>query len=259
MFSSVSASTDAAREALRENPAWYHSIELAPGVVTPGRVDLRSVAAKLLPDDLSGVRALDVGTFDGFWAFEMERRGAEVIAIDTERLEDNEWPPIHRRRLEAASREWGLELGRGFRLAAAALGSHVERRVCNVYELDAETIGGPVDLVFSGAILLHLRDPVRALERAHGVLRRGGELRLLEPFSLPLSILLPRRPVARLKTTETDFNWWVGNLAALRAWCVTAGFVDVRRLCVVRPSSVRRMRQLNVGLAAQRNQDEGHR
>lgn len=250
MFPPVSASLDAARAAVRANPTWYHSIELAPGVVTPGHVDLRPVAARVLPDDLSGLRALDVGTFDGFWAFEMERRGAEVVAIDTERLEDNEWPPINRRVLEKARLEWGLELGRGFRLAAEALSSGVSRVVCDVYALDPEAIGGPVDFVFSGAILLHLRDPVRALERVHEVLRPGGELRLLEPFSLPLSVLLPRRPTARLMTTESEFNWWVGNIAALRAWCLTAGFEAVRRLCVVRPDSVRKMRQLHVGLAA---------
>ena len=29
-----------------------------------------------LPERMDGMRALDVGTWDGFWAFEMERRGA---------------------------------------------------------------------------------------------------------------------------------------------------------------------------------------
>ena len=58
-----------------------------------------------------------------------------------------------------------MELGRGFELAAGALGSAVERRLVSVYELSPEAIGGPVDLAFSGAIMLHLRDPVRALER----------------------------------------------------------------------------------------------
>nr|MBA2506600.1 methyltransferase type 11 [Thermoleophilaceae bacterium] len=71
-----------AREAVAANPHWYHSIEVAPGVVTPGQVDLRGTAEKLLPPSLASTRALDVGTFDGFWAFEMERRGAEVVAID---------------------------------------------------------------------------------------------------------------------------------------------------------------------------------
>ena len=169
----MSASAAEARSALDQNLVWYHAIELAPGVVTPGQIDLREAAARVLPDDLSGLRALDVGTFDGFWAFEMERRGADVVAIDVDRLEAAEWPPIARARLEREAGERGVELGRGFELAAAALGSRAERRTVSVYDLTADRIGGPVDFAFSGAILLHLRDPVRALERIRGALADG--------------------------------------------------------------------------------------
>jgi len=31
---------------------------------------------------MTGLRVLDVGTYDGFFAFECERRGADVVAID---------------------------------------------------------------------------------------------------------------------------------------------------------------------------------
>ena len=53
-------------------------------MVTPGWFDTRAVAPKLpFPERSTGKRCLDIGTFDGFWAFEMERRGAdEVLAID---------------------------------------------------------------------------------------------------------------------------------------------------------------------------------
>jgi len=67
-------------------------------------VDQREPAAKILPADLSGRRALDVGTFDGFWAFELERRGAEVVAADLERFDEVEWPPPNRERLAARAR-----------------------------------------------------------------------------------------------------------------------------------------------------------
>jgi SAM-dependent methyltransferase len=247
----MSMSLDAARTALRDNPVWYHTIELAPGVVTPGQVDLRAAAERLLPDDLRGKRALDVGTFDGFWAFEMERRGADVIAIDTERIDENEWPPLRRPALEAEAQRRGVELGRGFRLAAGALGSCVQRQVCNVYELTPEAIDGQVDLVFSGAILLHLRDPVRALERIASVLRPGGELRLMEPLEVGLTLLAPRRPLARFGAAESEFNWWQANLAGLRGFCIAAGFQRVKRLALLRPPSSSHMRQVYAGLAAE--------
>jgi tRNA (mo5U34)-methyltransferase len=248
----MSAAHAEARRARDANPAWYHSIELAPGVVTPGQVDLRGLAASVLPDDLSGLRALDVGTFDGFWAFELERRGARVIAIDVERLEAAEWPPLSRGRLERETRERDVELGRGFELAAGALGSAVERRLVSVYELSPEAVGGPVDLAFSGAIMLHLRDPVRALERIAGALCAGGELRVLEPFSPRLTVLSPRRPAASFGAAVEGFTWWLPNLAALGGWLRAAGLRDERRLAVFRPPRRGTIRHWQAAYAARR-------
>jgi len=214
-----------AAEAIAANPRWYHSIELEPGVHTPGMVDLRDVARRVLPDRVAG-RALDVGTFDGFWAFELERRGAdEVVALDVADAADAEWPPLQRERLEREAAEMGIELGLGFRLAADALGSRAQRVVGDVRTLRAEDVGGPVDVAFLGALLLHLRDPVGALERLRSVCT--GTLFVLEPVSLRHTLLSPRRPVARFRPLETTFNWWVPNLAALHAWLRTAGFSRV--------------------------------
>jgi SAM-dependent methyltransferase len=241
------SSVAVAERAVRDNPAWYHTIELAPGVTTPGAVDLRDVAAKLLPADLTGKRALDVGTFDGFWAFEMERRGAEVVALDVEKVEAAEWPPASRPEMERRAREWGVELGRGFKLASELLGSNVRRVICNVYDLDLERIDGPVDFAFSGAILLHLRDPVRALERVKNVLKPGGELRLMEPVSLALTLRAPRRPSAVFRAADSGFGWWLPNLATLHAWPRAAGFAGSERITFVRPPA-RRVRQVYAGL-----------
>jgi tRNA (mo5U34)-methyltransferase len=240
-------SVAAAEQAVRDNPAWYHTIELAPGVTTPGAVDLRGVAAKLLPPDLSGKRALDVGTFDGFWAFEMERRGAEVVALDVDKVEAAEWPPASRVEMERRAREWGVDLGRGFKLASELLGSSARRVVCNVYDLDVERIDGPVDFAFSGAILLHLRDPVEALERVRNVLGPQGELRLMEPLSLALTLRAPRRPSAVFRAADSGFGWWLPNLATLHAWPRAAGFASSERIAFVRPPA-RRVRQVYAGL-----------
>jgi SAM-dependent methyltransferase len=230
---------DSAREsalrALEANPTWYHTLALPGGVLTPGMIDLRSVAAKVLPADLRGKRALDVGTFDGFWAFELERRGAEVVAIDIAAVSDAELPPNNRDRLLGEADAFEVEIGRGFRIAADLLGMRARHVVCNVLELTPEAIGGPVDVAFIGALLIHLRDPVRALERILSALVPGGQLYQLETISLGLSLLHPRRPVARMQTLQTPFNWWRPNWATLRAWLRTAGFVEIKRLGLLRP------------------------
>ena len=71
------------REAVAAVPLWYHTIELAPGLVTPGWFDLRPIVDLMPWPDVRGRRCLDIGTYDGFLAFEMERRGAdEVVALD---------------------------------------------------------------------------------------------------------------------------------------------------------------------------------
>jgi tRNA (mo5U34)-methyltransferase len=229
------------------NPRWYHTIQL-PDEVTPGLIDLRGVAAKVLPRDLSGRRALDVGTYDGFWAFELEKRGADVVAIDVGEAHDADWPPHRRAELRVEADRLGVELGLGFRLASAALGSRVERVTCDVRALDAEAIGGPVDVAFCGALLLHLRDPVGSLERIRSVLVPGGTLILLEPVLLGLSLL--RRPHARFEPGERAFNWWVPNLATLRAWLRVSGFASSRLRGLHRPPAREGMRQWHAAIEA---------
>jgi SAM-dependent methyltransferase len=219
-----------ARRAVEANPSWYHTIDLGGGVATPGYVDWRRDAARVLPNELSGRRVLDIGTFDGFWAFELEKRGADVVAMDLAKVDDADWPPIHRERLVREQREFGVELGRGFRLAHECLGSSVERVECDVRELTAEAIGGQVDLAFIGAMLLHLRDPVRALENVREVLVPGGALILLESISLRETLVHPRSAVARFQAATHVFNWWVPNLRALRDYLWCAGFERISRV-----------------------------
>jgi tRNA (mo5U34)-methyltransferase len=199
---------------------WYHSIELAPGLVTPGWQDCRTVAQQVLPARCDGLRCLDIGTFDGFWAFEMERRGAsEVVAIDILDERRWDWPArTDRASQEAIERKKGG--GDGFVIAKDALGSRVERLDLSVYDLDPRE-HGEFDLVYLGSLLLHLRDPVRALERIRAVCR--GTLVAADAINLPLT-LLPW-PIARLDGTERPY-WWEPNRKGL-ARMVHAGGFDI--------------------------------
>ena len=76
--------TDAdARALIAAYPRWYRRIEVRPGVITPGINDSPLQLQMLqLPADCSGMRVLDIGARDGFFSFELERRGAEVLAVD---------------------------------------------------------------------------------------------------------------------------------------------------------------------------------
>jgi SAM-dependent methyltransferase len=219
---------DVAAEVERHG-SWYHVLELGD-VVTPGFADVRSVAPTALPERLDGRRCLDVGTFDGFWAFAMEARGAaEVVALDVSDPAEVDLPPQTRRKLESGALG-ELEWGAGFRIAHAALGSAVRRVEGNVYGLDAALIDGAVDFALCGTLLQHLRDPVGALERIRSVLAPGGEVVVVETVvSAPRQ--LRDRPFAELRTQESSlYTWWVASDAALRDYLRTAGFAEVEPL-----------------------------
>ncbi len=200
---------------------WYHTLELAPGVVTPGWFDTRKVVPQLpFPESLAGKRCLDVATFDGFWAFEMERRGAgEVVGVDI--LDPMAWDwPVNSATAVIDALEERKEGGRGFAIARAALGSSVERIEMSVYELDPATVG-LFDFVYVGSLLMHLRDPVRALERVRSVCR--GSLLLVDNINLGLTLTHPRRPIAALDGLGRPW-WWKMNLAGLVRAVRSGGF-----------------------------------
>jgi tRNA (mo5U34)-methyltransferase len=203
-----------------EGRQWYHTLDLAPGLRTPGWFDLRRTAAEILPPSLAGKRCLDVGTFDGFWAFEMERRGAaEVVAIDILDPRRWDWPANSAEEVVAALAE-RKRGGAGFELAREALGSAVERRELSVYELDPADVGS-FAFVYVGSLLLHLRDPVRALAAVRSVC--SGEAVLVDAIDLAKTRRFPRQPVATLDGRGRPW-WWKPNLAALARLAEAAGF-----------------------------------
>jgi hypothetical protein len=53
-----------------------------------------------------------------------------------------------------------------------------------------------------------------------------------------------------MRAGRTLFDWWVGNIACLRAWLGLAGFGEVRRRGVFRIRAERSMRQWHVALEA---------
>ena len=199
---------------------WYHSLELSPGQVTPGWFDLRGIADRVPWPDLRGRRCLDVGTFDGFWAFEMEKRGAaEVRAVDL--LDPYRWDwPADRPEDVVTALAARKRDGDGFAVAREALGSSVQREARSVYELDPAH-DGTFDLVYIGSLLLHLRDPVGALAAARRVC--GGQLLLVDAIEPTLTRLYPRTPMARLDGRQRPWWWWP-NLAALVRMAEAAGF-----------------------------------
>jgi tRNA (mo5U34)-methyltransferase len=199
---------------------WHQTIELPGGIKTPGIFDNpRELRRVPLPASLKGKRCIDVGTADGFWAFEMERRGAdEVVAVDVPERALLDWPAF------VNDEEWEIvhDIGdhKGFFLAREALGSSVKLEERPVYDLRPEEMG-EFDFAFIGSLLLHLRDPVLALASVRRVLR--GELLSADTISPLLTALHPTQPIARLEGPGWPL-WWILNLAGYRRLFPLAGF-----------------------------------
>jgi SAM-dependent methyltransferase len=166
---------------------FYHAMDL-PGVgPIDGAWDLRAGVREYLGGlEPSGKRVLDVGTASGFLAFWMEGAGADVVGYDLS--EEQDWdlvpyagvdPAVER----AARKEHIRRLNNSFWFAHRALGSAVKLAQGSVYEIPAAL--GAFDVAVFGSILLHLRDPFRALERALALTRETAVV----------TDVLPRRAV----------------------------------------------------------------
>ena len=209
--------TDQATPQRASDINWYHSLEL-PGESTTGMFDLRPFVGEYgLPERLDGKRVLEVGTWDGFWAFEMERRGAEVVALDLDDQRQLDFPPRRRpKEFNEAPR------GTGFRYAKERLGSNVERVVRNVYDARPEDLG-TFDLVFCGSVIIHLRDQFLALERIANLVAPGGIFISAEEYD-PLSGLVPF-PVSRYRVDrDSDVVFWQPSAKTWKRMLWSAGF-----------------------------------
>jgi len=200
---------------------WYHTLEL-PDEVTPGWFDLRPYVHHYgLPEDMTGMRALDVGTWDGFWAFEMERRGADVVALDLDDERDLDWLP--RRRPDTFPTE---PRGAGFRIAQEKLGSSVERVNCSIYDALPEDLG-QFDVILCGSVLIHLRDQLLAMERIANLCR--GLFISAEEYDR-LANLVPMA-VSRFRGHGTGtVVYWRPNVKTWSRMLWTAGFDEVEKV-----------------------------
>ena len=208
--------------------ACYHTIDVLPGLATPGYFDLRPVIDQMPWPDVSGKRCLDIGTFDGFLAFELEKRGAaEVVAVDVGDHLQLDWPPDYKAEAAKGIEEAGwAPKGAGFRLIAELKGSKVDWRPISIYDLDPDDIG-TFDVVVCGSLLLHLRDPIRALEAVRSVTR--GVFMSSEQIELGLTLLGRGRPLFTLNGSGPQCQWFNFNAAGHERMLYAAGFEIVER------------------------------
>ncbi|MGH7150130.1 MAG: hypothetical protein ACREIU_05505 [Planctomycetota bacterium] len=240
-------------------------MNLGHGIVTPGVVDVTDAGAHAakygLPEDLAGKSVVDLGSADGFFAFEAERRGAtRVLSVDGDSYRNCEFGPTGYRRayLESSvfghapehlrerisaltrqeredilSRHEAIDLSLNFALAKEVLGSKVERRRLNLAIVRAEDLGA-FDIVLCLGVIYHLRNPLALLDVVGAITR---ELAIVQSQrwedEFPNEKVDPEIPVARfVEGTECHGDmtyWWLPNGPCLEKMVRSAGFPRVVR------------------------------
>ncbi|MGD8499097.1 MAG: DUF1698 domain-containing protein [Phycisphaerales bacterium] len=230
------------QERINAEPYWYHRIELPAGIVTPGWAPI-DPARYCVPENLSGMRVLDIGAWDGYWTWEALKRGAkEVVAIDDfsdtcgapDRVKRNGWKTF-----DICREAFGFN-----KLYAG--GSDVSKIWQNgknqtVHQLTTsiyDVIGlGKFDIIFFFGTIYHLKHPLMALEGISRLCKGAlyvetASLDEYSPYRGGIGQGYDRNDMVMEFYPTNQYgnnsgNWWAPTLQCLGAMMETVGFKDI--------------------------------
>ncbi len=212
--------------------SFYHTMEIPGYGLVEGAWDLRERLRDYLGGvDFQGKRVLEMGTASGYLCFAMEGLGAEVVAFDIADDQARDIVPFagqDHERIVASEKDEMRRVKNGFWLSHKALGSKARVVYGSIYDVP-EAIG-PVDIATFTSILLHLRDPFRALDSALPLTtetviiterppRQPWPTIALSRASRPLIQFLPNH-----ERTKGWGNWWRFTPQALMEMIAILGF-----------------------------------
>ncbi len=222
-------------------PFWWHSIAVAPGIVTPGRRSPEDLAAAWDSFDLpalSGKSVLDIGAWDGYFSFAAEAAGAaRVTALDHyvwsmnlpaqqaywQRCREAGQPPRPYHLIPGHWQPGSLPGKRGFDTAHRLRGSAVEQVVGDFMTVDPVALGSHDITLFLG-VLYHVEDPFTALKRLALLTR---ELAVIETAGTRIAGAETAGLWEFYEAAELGDdvgNWFAPNAMGLVKACRAAGF-----------------------------------
>lgn len=198
---------------------WYHSIELRPGIVTPGLKILEKLweMTRQTRQHISyqGKRVLDLASFEGMWAFEAERLGASlVVATDC-------FHPLYHNfafckdvlnsKVIPFYNTSPYRLWEGLQVLLMDDGS-------TPLPFPQQIPHNQFDIVQHLGLLYHVRDPLWTLSQCRSVIKRGGHL-LLETAAIldtnESKMVLNGSPGNMNRVYRDDTTWWIPTIPCL--------------------------------------------
>jgi hypothetical protein len=210
---------------------FYQACDL-PGIgFVPGAWDHRGGEdAYLGHTEFDGLTAIDVGPANGFWSFEMERRGANVTAIELG--EDDLWDAVPhvvngQKHLQAALKDSVRSVHSDFLRCRTALKSNVGIKRGSAYSIP--DLVGDVDVALMGNILQHLRDPFLAIERVASRVKK--RIVISEAFWIDDEALLHSARLSlipRRSTPTINHSWYQTTPVFVSEVLDILGFENIR-------------------------------
>jgi tRNA (mo5U34)-methyltransferase len=213
----IETDPETAEAVLDRVPLWFHTFSLdgSRELYTHGVARDHRYRIPALPEDFGGMSVLDIGTFDGFYAFLAEARGARrVVAVDNEQY--RKW----------VSSRWGVELegGEGFAAIRELLDSEVDYLRLDAFDLDE--LGETFDFILCFGILHRVENPLGLLKTLRRRLAAGGRV-LLETYGSADRTLDASTAIHAFAAGEVyardDFVYWGFTPAGLDAMARQAG------------------------------------
>jgi 2-polyprenyl-3-methyl-5-hydroxy-6-metoxy-1,4-benzoquinol methylase len=229
-----------------EDCCFYHSMSLPGHGEVNGQWDLRGREKEYLGQvELAGKKVLEIGTASGHLCFWMESQGADVLAYDLSPEQDWDIIPYHNFDYSehiAQRKDHIRKLNNAWWFARERFQSNARVTYGSVYELSPRM--GQFDVVTMGSILLHLRDPFLAIQKAASLstdtLIITDVLQLTEDQAA--ATVLGQGRVARFRPDAATCwpyeTWWELSPHFVAQAAQILGFTDVQ-------SSVHRHRFMN--------------
>jgi len=202
-----------ARERLKDLTQiyWHHTLRLFPDLIVEGAKTAELLEAEreaiLGVVDLNRRSVIDVGTWNGYFAFEAKRAGARrVIATD--------------------SLVWRSPIFRGretFEIARECLNLDVEAKDIDPTEFPGDM--EPVDAVLFLGVFYHLIDPIAVLQKVASL---ANDLLVIETHQDVLTMPRPAMVLYPGTTLNNDAsNWWGPNPECVTELLATVDFRHV--------------------------------
>jgi 2-polyprenyl-3-methyl-5-hydroxy-6-metoxy-1,4-benzoquinol methylase len=237
--------------ACRKQDYWYHGYYFDNGFAVRGDYNIGlDIDSYGFPADLDGMTVLDIGTGAGWFAHYLHQRGAVVTTVDVRGICDYdmvgryEYPPLSSEGREPDRYDVDGEpiyyspSSSGFWLMGDILQADIRFRNARANEICPDLFDGErFDLVFMGAILCHLRDPIGALMAARSVC--SGQI--IASTLVDVWDESPKPSATLLVPEPSVVRWWIPNLSCYREWFQAAGFrdPDVSRMVWLREDNPR--------------------